>query len=63
MESDTVVMQDIFGFDYSMGVSDEGRYLGHLKPTGLRPKFAQKLEFMGIDMPGELFANARETRR
>lgn len=63
MEGETIVMQDIFRFDYSMGVSADGRYLGHLKPTGLRPKFAQKLEFMGIDMPGALFAIEPGVRR
>ncbi len=55
MEAETIVLQDIFQFDYSMGVDAEGRYLGHLKSTGIRPKFASKLEFMGIDMPAELF--------
>jgi pilus assembly protein CpaF len=56
MEGDTIVLQDIFQFDYAMGVDAEGRYLGRLKSTGIRPKFAEKLEYMGIDMPAELFA-------
>jgi pilus assembly protein CpaF len=55
MEGDTIVMQDIYRFDYSMGLSEDGRYLGRLKPTGLRPKFAERLEYMGIDMPAEMF--------
>ncbi|MDH4139159.1 MAG: CpaF family protein [Coriobacteriia bacterium] len=56
MEGDTIVMQDIYSFDYSMGVSEDGHYLGYLKPTGLRPKFAERLEYMGIEMPAEMFA-------
>jgi pilus assembly protein CpaF len=50
MEGDTIVMQDIFRFDYSMGVDADGCYLGHLKATGLRPKFAEQLEYMGIEL-------------
>jgi pilus assembly protein CpaF len=56
MEGDTIVMQDIFQFDYSMGVDAEGCYLGHLKSTGLRPKFAENLEYMGIEMEPGIFA-------
>lgn len=56
MEGDTIVMQDIYSFDYSMGVSEDGRFLGRLKPTGLRPKFTQRLEYMGIEMPAEMFS-------
>lgn len=56
MEGDTIVMQDIFRFDYSMGVDSEGCYLGRLKSTGLRPKFAEQLEYMGIEMEPGIFA-------
>lgn len=56
MEGDTLVMQDIFLFDYSMGVDESGRFLGQLKSTGIRPKFAEKLEHMGIEMSPGIFA-------
>jgi pilus assembly protein CpaF len=56
MEGDTVVMQDLYQFDYSMGMDAEGMFLGHLKSTGIRPKFAERLEYMGIQMPSDLFA-------
>ena len=56
MEGDTVVMQDIFRFDYSMGMDESGRFLGQLKSTGIRPKFAEKLEYLGIEMPADSFA-------
>ena len=55
MEGDTIVLQDIFYFDYSMGIDEEGRYSGTLKGTGLRPKFAQRLEDKGIEFPTDLF--------
>ena len=56
MEGDTIVMQDIFRFDYSMGVDTDGCYLGHLKSVGIRPKFSEQLEYMGIEMEPGLFA-------
>ncbi|MBE0416673.1 MAG: CpaF family protein [Coriobacteriia bacterium] len=56
MEGDTIVMQDIFRFDYSMGVDVDGCYLGHLKATGIRPKFAEQLDYIGIEMEPGLFA-------
>ena len=38
-----ITLSDIFLFDYGMGMDEHGRYLGHLKPTGIRPKFLEKL--------------------
>ena len=63
MEGDTIVLQDIFYFDYSMGVDDDGRFLGHLKSTGLRPKFSRKLEDMGIALGAGLFEYEPPARR
>src|SRR5574340_39074 len=56
MEGETIVLQDLFYFDYSMGLDEDGRFAGRLKSTGLRPKFAEKLEYMGIQMAPQLFA-------
>jgi pilus assembly protein CpaF len=55
MEGDTIVLQDIYYFDYSMGIDEEGRFRGRLKGTGLRPKFTRGLEDRGIELPGDLF--------
>jgi pilus assembly protein CpaF len=55
MEGDVVVMQDIYSFDYSMGVDPDGRFRGTLKPTGIRPSFSDRLEHMGIKLAPELF--------
>ena len=55
MEGDVITAQDIFLFDYSMGLDEKGKYLGSLRPTGVRPKFVQKLEDQGITIPPTMF--------
>jgi pilus assembly protein CpaF len=55
MEADVITMQDIFLFDYSMGLDSHGRSLGHLKPTGIRPKFVNKLADVGIHLAPTMF--------
>jgi pilus assembly protein CpaF len=56
MEGDVITMQDIFLFDYGMGIDEDGRYLGRLKATGIRPSFSEHLENYGIRLPADLFA-------
>jgi len=63
MEGDVIVLQDVFLFDYGMGVDEHGRFLGHLKSTGIRPKFAEKLADYGIRLGGEVFAAEPFARR
>ena len=53
MEGDVIVMQDVFTFEQT-GVID-GKIQGRLRPTGIRPKFTEKLEVMGIHLPPGLF--------
>jgi pilus assembly protein CpaF len=53
MEGDTIVMQDVFVFEQS-GVVD-GKIQGRLKPTGIRPKFVENFETMGIHLPNGIF--------
>ncbi|MFZ4585921.1 MAG: CpaF family protein [Acidimicrobiia bacterium] len=55
MEGEVVVMQDIYLFDYSAGIDNDGRFRGNLKSTGIRPKFAGKLKDIGIVLEAELF--------
>ena len=59
MEADVVTLQDIFTFDYSAGRDENGRYLGQLVPTGIRPTFAQDLADMGAELPFQLFARVQ----
>lgn len=49
MEGDTILMQDLFVFEQT-GLQN-GRVLGSLKVTGLRPKFFDKFIVNNIEMP------------
>src|SRR4051795_7286854 len=51
MEGDVITLQDIYLFDFGMGVDDHGRFRGQLKATGVRPGFADKLGDLGIRLP------------
>src|SRR5476649_1022788 len=53
MQGDVIVMQDVFVFEQTGVV--EGKIMGRLKPTGIRPKFVEKFEVMGIALPPGLF--------
>ena len=55
MEGEIITLQDLFLFDYGMGVDDHGGYKGRLKATGIRPTFSEELSNMGIKLPADLF--------
>ena len=55
MEGDVITMQDLFQFDFSRGVDEQGRFLGSVKPTGIIPGFLPKLQDSGIEIPLSLF--------
>ena len=55
MEGDIVTLQDIFQFDYSAGIDEQGRFKGTLKPTGIRPKFSDRLQDYGIHLAPSVF--------
>jgi pilus assembly protein CpaF len=56
MEGEVVTLQDIFVFDFSAGIDDDGKFKGRLKSTGLRPKFLDRLAERGVHVEAELFA-------
>jgi pilus assembly protein CpaF len=56
MEGEIITLQDVFLFDYSAGIDEDGRFLGSLKSTGLRPRFVDKIAERGVSVPPELFA-------
>jgi pilus assembly protein CpaF len=56
MEGDVMALQDLFKFDYSAGIDEEGKFRGDLQATGLRPKFTEYLTDRGIALPAEVFA-------
>jgi pilus assembly protein CpaF len=63
MEGDVITLQDVFLFDYGMGIDQNGRFKGHLKATGIRPRFAEKLQDLGVKLGAELFHAEGFSRR
>ena len=61
MEGDLVTTQDIFLFERT-GMSSDGRVIGRFRPTGVRPKFSERLKAAGIELSPQLFQNAVEVR-
>jgi len=60
MEGDTVVLTDVFKFEQT-GVTTDGKVLGALKPTGIRPLFSTRLEAAGFKLGADVFgANVSE---
>jgi pilus assembly protein CpaF len=55
MEGDTVVLQDIFKFTEE-GADKDGKVIGAMRPTGLRPLFTPKLDAAGFRLPPEIFS-------
>jgi pilus assembly protein CpaF len=54
MESDMISMQDIFTF-VRRGIGPSGKVVGTFRPSGIRPKFMEKLRVAGIVLPTEIF--------
>jgi pilus assembly protein CpaF len=61
MEGDVITMSDIFKFE--MAGYEDGRVIGALRPTGLRPKFMDKVEAAGIHLPPNIFGIAGQRAR
>ena len=60
MEGDIITMTDIFTFEQT-GM-DAGKVVGRLRPTGLRPKFMDKIEEAGINLPPSIFGIGERRR-
>jgi pilus assembly protein CpaF len=58
MEEDVVTTQDIFVFE-QQGIDADGRVHGFFRPTGIRPKFSERLERAGIHLGPEVFDPSR----
>jgi pilus assembly protein CpaF len=59
MEGEQVTIQDIFTFERT-GLGDRGRVLGRFKPTGIRPKFSEKLQAWGFNLDPNMFRTVVE---
>jgi pilus assembly protein CpaF len=55
MEGETITIQDIFSFDYRAGFDSDGRFVGVVEPTGIRPHFSEHLRDLGIELPAGVF--------
>ncbi len=53
MEGDVIITQEVFRWE-GAGIKD-GKVLGYLKATGIRPKFIEKIEAQGIFLPPSIF--------
>ena len=53
MEGEVVTMSDIFSFEKT-GI-ENGKIIGRLLPTGLRPRFMERIEAVGIRLPPNIF--------
>ena len=54
MEGETITMQEIFQYERT-GVDKEGTVLGRFRPTGIRPRFAERLKACGLQLPRVFF--------
>jgi pilus assembly protein CpaF len=58
MEGETITMQDIFTFQ-KKGLGPNGEVLGDFVPSGIRPKFSERLLAAGIRLPMDMFNKAK----
>src|SRR5256712_1248425 len=54
MEGETIAMQEIFQFERT-GVDSQGQVIGRFRPTGIRPRFAERLKASGLQLPRVFF--------
>jgi pilus assembly protein CpaF len=54
MEGEVVTMQEIFTLD-RQGVESDGTVIADIRPTGIRPRFSEKLGLAGVELPSDLF--------
>jgi pilus assembly protein CpaF len=54
MEGEVVTMQEIFVYR-KRGIRETGEVQGEFVPTGIRPKFAERLQISGVLLPMSMF--------
>ncbi|HRU95719.1 MAG TPA: CpaF family protein, partial [Anaerolineae bacterium] len=60
MEGDVITTADIFKFE-QVGF-ENGKVIGRLRPTGIRPKFIDRIEQAGIHLPASVFGVGERLR-
>jgi len=58
MEGEVITLTDLYKFDYSAGIDENGFFRGAAVPTGLRAHFADRLHDHGIELPSSVFGVA-----
>jgi pilus assembly protein CpaF len=58
-EEDIISMQDVFTF-VRKGIGPDGKVIGAFTPSGIRPKFLDRLRIAGIVLPTDIFEQAVE---
>ena len=61
MEGDIITSSEIFRFEQTN--VEDGKIIGRLRPTGLRPKFMWKLQAYGCTLPPSVFGIGSRSRR
>ena len=61
MEGDMITMTDLYAFDHSAGFDADGKVLGRIEPTGIRPKFTDRLKEAGMPLPSEIYGGHSHT--
>lgn len=54
MEGETITMQEIFMYERT-GIDQQGQVIGRFRPTGIRPRFAERLKACGLQLPRVFF--------
>src|SRR5205823_4030389 len=60
MEGDTILLQEVFRFRPQL--TAEGRQVGQMEATGLRPKFLEKLKSHGVEVPAKILHASAASR-
>ena len=59
MDENVISMHEIFAFQ-KKGIGPSGNVVGTFQPTGIRPKFLERLRVAGIQLPAALFETSLE---
>ena len=59
MDENVISMQEIFGF-VRKGIGPNGKIMGTFRPSGIRPKFLERLRVAGVMLPPSLFETSME---
>ena len=62
MEGDTITLTALFAFDFGAGLAEDGTFLGTPVPTGLRPRFLDRLRDQGVIIPDSVFLGGVDPR-